>query len=230
MGDHAPLEAALGHTFSDPSLLRTALTHRSYLYETEAGSGDESNERLEYLGDAVLELVVSEHLYRRFDLPEGSMTQTRASVVDEASLTEVAQELGLGDHLVLGSGEEASGGREKPSILSDAMEAVIGAVYLDGGLAAARSLVASRWERLLAERAAAPGVLDSKTRLQEVLAADGRVPAYEVVGEGPDHQRRFTATVTVGDAVLGTGEGTSKKRAEQAAARAALDGLPAGDA
>ncbi len=146
-------------------------------------------------------------------------------MVDEASLAAVAAGLGLGEHLVLGSGEEASGGRAKLSILADAMEAVIGAVYLDGGLAAARRLIADRWDRLLAERAADPGVADAKTRLQEVLAADGLVPAYDVEGEGPDHRPRFTAAVSVDDEVLGTGEGTSKKRAEQAAARAALDRL-----
>ena len=228
MDDADALEGALGHRFSDPALLRLALTHRSHTSEVEDGL---SNERLEFLGDAVLGLVVADALYRGFDLPEGEMAKTRAEVVSAESLASVADRIGLGDHLLLGQGEEASGGRSKTSILADAMEAVLGAMFLDGGLAPARGFILDRFGRLIEARAAAPGVRDWKTRLQEVLAAAGRAPDYETVGEGPDHDRRFTATVTSDGSVLGTGDGTSKKRAEQAAARAALDELAsAGDA
>ncbi|MCB2223299.1 MAG: ribonuclease III [Actinobacteria bacterium] len=220
----AALQRAIGHTFADPGLLQQALTHRSHTSEDE---GDPSNERLEFLGDAVLDLVVAEELYRRFDLPEGAMAKARAGVVDEPSLAELAAELGLGECLLLGRGEEASGGRQKPSILSDAMEALLGAVYLDGGMEPARRLVLERLGGRIGSRAASPGVRDYKTRLQEVLAADGRVPDYDVAGEGPDHLRHFTAVVSCGGEVLGTGRGTSKKRAQQEAARAALAGLDA---
>lgn len=220
--DRAALQEALGYTFTDPGLLHLALTHRSHTSEFEA---DLSNERLEFLGDAVLGLAVADELYRRFDLPEGEMAKTRAEVVDEASLAAMASSLGLGAHLLLGQGEDASSGRHKPSILADAMEAVLGAIFLDGGLVAAADVIRDRWDDLLTERAAAPGVLDFKTRLQEVLAVDGRMPEYLVVGEGPDHRRHFTASVWCNGEVLGDGEGSSKKRAEQAAARAALDAL-----
>lgn len=220
----APLQQALGYAFADPGLLRRALVHRSYPSE---GGGGESNERLEFLGDAVLGLVVADALFRRGDLEEGAMAKTRAAVVNAESLAAVARILGLGPHLRLGHGEESSGGRHKTSILADAMEAVLGAVYLDGGLAAARALVLREWGSRLAERAAAPGSLDHKTRLQEVLAARGEVPEYEVEGSGPDHHRRFAAVVRRDGDVLGRGEGTSKKRAEQAAAAAALQALGA---
>jgi ribonuclease-3 len=218
------LQDALGYTFSDPGLLQLALTHRSHTSEVE---GEESNERLEFLGDAVLGLVVAEELYRRYRLPEGEMAKARAEVVDEASLARVAASLGLGDHLLLGQGEDASGGRQKMSILGDAVEAVLAAIFLDGGLGPSRRFVSDHWDDLLAERAAAPGVLDFKTRLQEALALDGRLPEYETEGFGPDHERYFDATVACGDEVLGSGTGTSKKRAEQEAARAALDAIGA---
>ncbi len=223
--DQTVLQHSLGYTFVDPGLLQLALTHRSHTSEVE---GEQSNERLEFLGDAVLGLVVADELYRRFGLPEGEMAKARAEVVDEASLATVAASLGLGDHLLLGQGEDASGGREKASILADAMEAVLAAIFLDGGLEPARAFVVGRWDELLAERAAAPGVLDYKTRLQETLALDGRLPEYRVEGFGPDHERSFSATVACGGEILGSGTGTSKKRAEQEAARAALDAIGAG--
>ncbi len=216
------VELRLGHRFADAALLRLALVHRSFASEYE---GEVTNERLEFLGDAVLSLTVAEELYRSWDLSEGEMAKVRAAVVNEASLAAVARGLGLGEALLLGKGEEASGGRSKASILADAMEAVLGAVFLDGGLDAARRLVRQRWGELLAARADAPGRLDYKTRLQEVLARDGRVPEYEVEGEGPDHAMTFTAQVRIGGEVVSSGSGSSKKRAEQDAARRALEQL-----
>ena len=221
----ADLEAALGHRFSNPELLHNALVHRSHEIE-----GDRSNERLEFLGDAVLSLVVAHHLFDDWEMSEGEMAKVRAAVVNEASLARVAAHLGVGDALLLGKGEDASGGRSKASILSDAMEALLGAVYLDAGLGAATQVIMSLWRPLVAERATAPGLRDYKTRLQEVLARQGVVPEYDVVGTGPDHARRFVATVRASDRELGEGLGTSKKRAEQAAARAALAELAGDDA
>lgn len=218
----ADLESALGYSFEDHGLVRLALTHRSR--EAEDVS-EESNERLEFLGDAVLGLVIADLLLSSGGLAEGAMAKVRASVVDEGTLAAVAGELGLGTHLRLGRGEEASGGRAKPSILADTLEAVIGAIYLDGGIEAARRFIVTRWERRVAERATAPGLLDYKTRLQEILARRGQVPQYRVTGSGPDHSRRFTAEVLVSETVVGTGAGTSKKRAEQEAAREAVIGL-----
>ncbi len=202
------------------------MAHRSWCAEVP---GNLSNERLEFLGDAVLGLVVTDYLYRNYpDLPEGQLAQVRASVVNAEVLAEVAEEIGLGAALKLGKGEDASGGREKPSILSDAMEAVIGAVYLDGGWGAAEELVM----RLLAERinegAAGPGGHDFKTRLQEFSArAYDELPRYHHVSEGPDHAKRFSATVSVNGDAVGRGEGRSKKQAEQAAARMAWERLSA---
>lgn len=223
----ADLEAALGHFFDDSSLLTLALTHRSLEAEAE---GEVSNERLEFLGDAVLGLVVASELHETWDLPEGSMAKVRAAVVDEAALAGVAHSIGLGEHLRLGRGEEASGGRHKASILADTMEAVIGAVYLDAGFEAAGAVVLRHWKPLLAARVSEPGRRDYKTRLQEVLAQRGLVPAYEVSGTGPDHAREFSAVVEAGGEPLGAGLGRSKKRAEQAAARAALESLERHDA
>lgn len=230
MGDEA-VAAALGYRFDDPALLAEALTHRSY--ESEY-AGVTSNERLEFLGDAVLGLVVAEELFRGRDLAEGEMAKVRAAVVNETSLAAVARRIGVGPELRLGRGEEATGGRDKPSILADAMEAILGAVYLDGGPAAARGVILGTWSALIAERAAAPGRRDYKTRLQEVLARQGATPVYAVEGSGPDHDRTFVAVVTALGRRLGGGTGTSKKRAQQEAARRALESLEdaggAGDA
>ncbi len=186
-------------------------------------AGEESNERLEFLGDAVLGLVVTDHVFRMYPgLPEGELAKVRASVVNSAVLAEVATGLDLGSWLLLGKGEDASGGREKPSILADAMEAVIGAVYLDGGWAAAQSLVLWLLGDRIAEAAAGPGGQDFKTRLQERAARMfDQLPRYQVTDEGPDHAKRFFATVSVAGVERGRGEGRSKKQAEQAAARAA---------
>lgn len=186
-------------------------------------AGEESNERLEFLGDSVLGLVVTDHVYRTYPaLPEGELAKVRASVVNSALLAEVAAELDIGSHLLLGKGEDASGGREKPSILADAMEAVIGAVYLDGGWEAAADLVLTLLGDRVIEAAAGPGGQDYKTRLQELAARRfDQLPRYHVVDEGPDHAKSFFATVGVGGVARGSGEGRSKKQAEQAAARAA---------
>lgn len=208
----------------DPELLVLALTHRSFAYEA---GGLPTNERLEFLGDAVLGLVVTEALYRSHpDLPEGSLAKMRAATVSQRALAGIGRDLRLGEFLLLGKGELATGGRDKDSILSDAVEALLGAVYLCHGLDVTRAVV----ERLVGptlERAATAGAgLDWKTSLQEVAASRGLgAPVYEVLGEGPDHRRSFTARAVVGGAVLGVGTGTAKKVAEQEAARLAYDAL-----
>lgn len=213
----SPLESAIGHSFKDSALLELALTHRSHGEE-----GAPSNERLEFLGDALLGLVVADRLFANEDLAEGEMAKVRAAVVNEAALASVAVGIGLGDELLLGKGEEASGGRGKASILADAMEALLGAVYLDGGLEAAASVIDTHWSALIAERSATPGRRDYKTRLQEALAQRELAPEYEIEGSGPDHERSFSAVVSAAGERLGSGIGSSKKRAEQAAAREAL--------
>jgi ribonuclease-3 len=220
VSDAAPLErleGALGVEFSDRSVLRRALAHRSWCAENGETA---SNERLEFLGDSVLGLVVTDYVFRNFpDLPEGSLSEVRAGVVNARVLAEVARELDLGAYLLLGKGEDAAGGRAKRSILADALEAVIAAVYLDVGLETATRLVLRCFRERIAEGARGPGGRDYKTRLQEVAAQRslGR-PRYIVRGEGPDHAKRFFATVLVGGEALGDGEGRSKKQAEQAAA------------
>jgi ribonuclease-3 len=200
------------------------MAHRSWVAESP-GTG--SNERLEFLGDAVLGLVVTDHIYRAYPaLPEGELAKVRASVVSAAALAEVAEDLDLGESVLLGKGEDLSGGREKPSILADALEAVIGAVYLDGGWEAASGLVFGLLGSRIADAASGPGGQDYKTRLQElaVRVADG-APVYTVRDEGPDHAKRFHASVQVGAQVFHGGEGRSKKKAEQAAARSAWEAL-----
>lgn len=217
------LERDLGHEFSNPGLLRLALTHRSVSSEDPSRN---DNERLEFLGDAVLQLVVTDFLYEQYpQLAEGQLAKVRAAVVSRPTLAEVARELNLGSHIELAPGEERTGGREKDSILADATEAMIGAVFLDAGLDSARSMVLGFWADRVADRAKSPGVKDYKTRLQEVLARDGRLPEYAVQGTGPDHDRLFSAVVSVDGTRLGAGEGRSKKAAEQAAAARALDVL-----
>jgi ribonuclease III len=202
------------------------MAHRSWCAEV---AGAPSNERLEFLGDAVLGLVVTDHLFRTYpELPEGELAKVRASVVNSEALAEVAAELSLGASLLLGKGEDASGGREKPSILADAMEAVIGAVYLDGGWGPAAVLVMTLLGERIEEAAAGPGGQDFKTRLQELAARRfDALPRYEVTDEGPDHAKRFFATVMVGGLARGRGEGRSKKQAEQGAAREAWHELMA---
>lgn len=198
--------------------------HRSWCAEH---AGWESNERLEFLGDAVLGIVVTDNLFRTYaDLPEGELAKVRASVVSAAALSELAVELQLGDALLLGKGEDGSGGREKPSILADALEAILGVVYVAAGPRAAAALVMRLLGTRIAEAASGPGGQDYKTRLQELVARTFEgTPRYEVDDEGPDHAKRFYARVVVDGAVRGAGEGRSKKQAEQAAARDAWERL-----
>jgi ribonuclease III len=220
----ARLEAALGRPFRDPTRLDAALVHRSYCAEHDAAV---SNERLEFLGDAVLGLVVTVHIYDEYpELPEGELAKVRASVVNAEVLAETANRIGVGPALLLGKGEAGSGGATKPSILADAMEAVIAAVYLDGGWDAAADLVLGLLGDQITEAAAGPGGQDYKTRLQELAARRfEQLPRYHVRSEGPDHSKRFYASVRLDGQVRGEGEGRSKKQAEQAAARVAWHAL-----
>jgi ribonuclease-3 len=213
------LEENLGYTFKDRELLRRALSHRSR-------TSEDSNERLEFLGDAVLTFVVTAALFSHVDLDEGEMTKVRVSLVNRGSLVEVARSIDVGTWVRLGSGEEQAGGRRKASILADTMEALLGAVYLDGGLEKAQLVILQHWEPLISDRITSPGEHDYKTRLQEVLAKTGNHPEYLVKAGGPEHARVFTASVSDGETELGHGMGTSKKRAEQEAARRALLMLP----
>ena len=218
------LEKKLGYAFRDPALLQAALYHSSYANE-HRGAHIASNERLEFLGDAVLGFVTAEHLYKKHpDLPEGDLTRIRAALVCEESLHEVAQTLSLGDHLCLGKGEEQGGGRRRPSILADATESVFAAVYLDGGMDAARELIHrvlldKEREELVEERRR-----DYKTELQELVQRKSdQVLRYELTGSsGPDHAKEFAFRVTLNGVTVGEGMGRSKKEAEQSAACAAL--------
>ena len=220
------LEEALGHSFTAREHLEAALVHRSYCAEHPESS---PNERMEFLGDAVLGLSVTDHIFDAYpDLPEGELAKVRASVVNAEALAAVAGELDLGTGLQLGKGEDASGGRAKPSILADAMEAVIAAVYLDGGWQAADALVLRLLGERIREGAVGPGGHDFKTRLQELAARRfDQLPRYQVRAEGPDHSKHFYATVTLRGEPYGDGEGRSKKQAEQAAAQVAWERLQA---
>lgn len=224
--DRGPLIEALGVGLDD-ELLTLALTHRSYAYEN---GGLPPNERLEFLGDAVLSLVITDRLYREHpELPEGQLAKLRASVVNMHALAGVARGLGeggLGAHLLLGKGEELTGGRDKASILADGLEAVIGAVYLAHGIDTARSLVHRLFGSLLDEAPRRGAGLDWKTSLQELTASAGLgVPEYKVVDTGPDHRKEFSAAVLIGGRDLGHGDGTTKKEAEQKAAESAWRAL-----
>jgi ribonuclease III len=214
------LDRALGVAFRDAELRRIALTHRSYAFERGLTV---TNERLEFLGDSVLGVVVTDMAFRAHpDMPEGSLAKLRAAIVNMSALADVARSLGLGDVVLLGKGEEQSGGRDKSSILADALEAVFGAVYLDLGLDVARE----RSERLFRPRMDAyvrgEGDRDYKTILQELASQEIRaMPEYRLQERGPDHQKEFTATVYLGGEPMGSGVGRSKKEAEQQAAREA---------
>jgi len=219
------LEEMLGHIFRDKGLLSNALTHSSFANE-HRDAGLTSNERLEFLGDSVLGLVVADHLYRtRPELPEGDLTRVRATLVCESSLVEVARRLDLGKHLKLGKGEDAGGGRTRPSILADAVEAVLAAVYLDSGIGQARKLVRALILEHEGEDAAAGR--DYKTALQELVQREsGQLLTYRLIGEqGPDHAKLFTVEVDLNGTAVGVGEGHNKKEAEQAAAKAAIEKL-----
>ncbi|MFA7323608.1 MAG: ribonuclease III [Candidatus Nanopelagicales bacterium] len=208
----------------DDALLDLALTHRSFAYEQ---GGIPHNERLEFLGDSVLGIVVTDELYRRFpDLAEGQLAKIRAAVVNARALADVARALGLGSYLLLGRGEITTGGDDKSSILADGMEAVIGAMYLTGGLSTASEFIHRVFDPMIIASAELGAGLDWKTSLQEAAAAAERgVPEYLVADSGPDHAKEFQAQVVVGGEVLGQGEGRSKKLAEQQAAEMAYRAL-----
>jgi ribonuclease III len=222
----AELESILGHHFSDPRRLLQALMHSSRIPERPADEPCESNEKLEFLGDAVLELIVSEELVREFpDWSEGQLSKSRARLVNATAISLSAQRLGIGKYLRLGRGEEKTGGRTKPALLADAYEALIAAVYLDGGLEAARGFVRrSLVEGAIAVEAERLGHTDHKSALQEYLQSRGMAPgAYHVIAEsGPDHQKTFRVEVRIGGQVTAMGSGRTKKEAEQSAAIAAL--------
>ena len=218
-------ERILGVKFHDRDLLRRALTHPSYSFE--AGT-KEQYERLEFLGDAVLGFVVTDHLYRSFpEFDEGRMAKVRASLVAGRALADVATDLGLGEALLVGHGAEAGGARRLASVLADAFEATLGALYLDAGLEAARSYVMRVLAKRLEPQALAVAGVDPKSELQErTMAEAGLTPVYRIVAEeGPPHERTFTAEVLVGDRLLGQGSGATKKDAEKAAATQALQAL-----
>ncbi len=228
----ADVQARLGYTFRRPALLRLALTHPSYAHEHPHQEGEAHNQRLEFLGDAVLDFLVAAWLYRTYPhFPEGTLTRLRATLVRTETLARLARELGLGAALRLGRGEEEHGGRDRPANLCDALEAVVGALYLDGGLEAAwarlRPWFARETETILAEET----YVDAKSRLQEWAQGElGITPAYRIVGEeGPDHAKTFTAQALLGEQVVGEGQGSSKRAAEQEAARMALRRLREGE-
>ena len=219
------LEVALGYRFENITLLQNALTHSSYANERWHDSL-KSNERLEFLGDSILGMVVAEYLYRSFlDRPEGELTRMRADMVCEQALALIANKLNLGQYLLLGHGEEQSGGRNRASILADAVESVIAAAFLDGGMEAARQLI----ETFVLCNVPKTRLhnIDYKTTLQEqVQKKKDQVLSYALIGEsGPDHDKRFMVAVSLNGEEIGRGEGSSKKRAEQDAARAALENL-----
>lgn len=223
-------EQALSERLGRPvALLELALTHRSYAYEN---GGLPTNERLEFLGDSVLGLVVTETLYRTFpDTAEGRLAKMRAAVVNARALADVARDLDVGSCLRLGRGEETTGGRDKSSILADTLEAIIGAVYLECGLEVAEELVHRLFDPLIHRAADLGAGLDWKTSLQELAAAQGLgAPDYDVEESGPDHDKRFVARVLLAGEVRGDGDGTSKKEAEQRAAEAAYRAIDGADA
>lgn len=215
------LEMVLGYTFDDLRLLRRALTHRSYAFEA---GGITDNERLEFLGDSVLGLVVTDEIFTRLpDSPEGRLAKVRAAAVNTISLAEVARTAGVGEAVRLGVGEEQSGGREKDSILADTMEAVLGAVYVEAGMEVATRVVKDLFGGLLEDIVLRRESLDYKTSLQELTAGSlGVLPVYRLTDTGPDHAKVFTAQAVVGSETLGVGTGRSKKEAEQQAAEEAF--------
>ena len=222
MSNIADLEKVIGYSFSNRKLLEQALSHSSYANEKKLPSG--SNERLEFLGDSVLSIVVSDYLYKNLNVAEGELTKMRASLVCEKSLHIFAKEIHLGDYLLLGKGEENTGGRERPSILADAFEAVIAAIYLDGGMASAAKHI-MRFMPKDIQHAKNPAFSDFKTVLQEVVQKNPEEKVeYVLIGEeGPDHNKRFVVEVRLNSQVIGKGRGKSKKEAEQLAAKEALE-------
>jgi ribonuclease III len=218
------LDRALGVRFTDATIRETALTHRSFAFER---GQTVTNERLEFLGDSVLGIVVTDMAYRSYpEMPEGALAKLRAAIVNMGALADVSRSLDLGRHLLLGKGEEQSGGRDKASILADALEAVLGAVYLDLGLDTARELIERLFRPRMEAYARGEGDRDYKTILQELASQALRtLPDYRLSDEGPDHEKEFTATVYLGGRPYGEGTGRSKKEAEQQAAREAFTRL-----
>ena len=214
-------EEKIGYEFKDKNYIQTALTHSSFANEHKEFN---YNERLEFLGDSVLGLVVSDYLFRaRNDLPEGKLTRLRANVVCEESLSAVARKINLGDHLFLGKGEKASGGSDRDSILADATEAVIAAIYLDGGFDQAKDFILSNLRDTIAKNIDGNIFRDYKTILQEIIQGNNGKISYKLVGEsGPDHNKEFEMQVKCGQETIGIGKGKNKKEAEKEAARDAL--------
>ena len=217
----AELERIIGYRFKEEGWLITALTHSSY--SNERRHDYPNNERQEFLGDAVLSIIVSEYIFRHLKVPEGELTKIRASLVCEAALADFAERIRLGEFLLLGRGEEQNGGRRRPSILADAFEALIAAIYLDGGIEAARGFVMP-FIKERADKAEGSDLHDYKTRLQEIIQKNPEEKlSYVLTGEkGPDHDKWFEVQVRLNSNVIGKGEGRSKKAAEQCAAKEAL--------
>ena len=216
-------EQKINYEFKDKKYILEALTHSSYSNENK---NYPFNERLEFLGDSVLSIVISDYLFKKeTKLPEGELTKIRANIVCEESLSEVSKNIHLGKYMLLGKGEEATGGRERISILADALEAVIAAIYLDGGIKCAREFILTNMEKIINDSIKGKIFRDYKTCLQEVLQSNGENNIwYKLIEEkGPDHNKRFVMEVGINDTVLGVGEGKSKKDAEQVAAKCALD-------
>jgi len=219
------LERRIGHRFESTELLTTALTHSSYIHETEQDV--ESNERMEFLGDAVLDTVISHVLFDRLaGSDEGDLSKVRAALVNKTTLAGIARRLGIGPHVLLSRGEEITGGRDKASILSNVYEAVLAAVYLDGGMDAASEVIQTHFKQILEEAlAGSEKYIDHKTRLQEICQARYQsLPDYHLLSaSGPDHAKRFEMEVTVNGQSFGRGVGSSKKEAQQTAAKAAME-------
>ncbi len=216
------LETKLNYKFNNINFLKNALIHSSYANEMRGKA--HSNERLEFLGDSVLSVIVSDHLYKKYpNMPEGELTKLRASLVCEKSLCALSRELNIGDYLMLGKGEDKNGGRERDSILADAFEAVLAAIYLDGGMAAAKNHILNTVLRDL-EHHGDDSFKDYKTTLQEIIQRNPEESvSYILIGEsGPDHDKQFTVEVHLNSNVIGTGSGKNKKTAEQMAAKQAL--------
>lgn len=219
------IEKSLNYEFKDKRNLILALTHSSYANENK-NKKLLSNERLEFLGDTVLNMIISENIYRKYsNLSEGEMTKIRATVVCESSLVKCANKLGIGNYILLGKGEENTGGRTRMSILSDAVEAVIGAIYIDSGIEKAKCFVLDQMGEFVDKSVKGDIFMDYKTQLQEIVQRDGdRKITYEIIDEkGPDHDKIFISQVRVDNNVVGTGKGRTKKEAEQMAAKASLE-------
>ncbi|WP_027363566.1 ribonuclease III [Desulfotruncus alcoholivorax] len=219
------LQRKVNYFWQDSDLLHQALVHSSYIYENK-DRGDKHNERMEFLGDAVLELIISEYFYRICsEKSEGELTKMRAMTVCEPSLAEVARRLNLGQFMLMSRGEEKSGGRDRPALLADAFEALLGSVYLDGGLEEARKVALSQLSDVIEQVIAGQAIRDYKTMLQEYLQGKSQDPiSYSVIDEtGPDHDKTFTAVVEYRGNIMGKGRGRTKKEAEQQAARMALE-------